>query len=62
MENETITIGKQEVYSVINTLKKIKPSGFNSMDRLVGLVIFFENKLKSSEMKQAVEVEENGTN
>ena len=61
MDNETITIRKQEVYSVITTLKKIKPSGFKSMDKIVGLVMFFEDKLKSNEMKQAVEVEENGT-
>lgn len=61
MDNETITIKKQEVYSVINTLKKIKPNGFKSMDKIVGLVMFFEDKLKSNEMKQAIEVKENGS-
>lgn len=61
MDNETITIRRQEVYSVINTLKKIKPNGFKSMDKIVGLVMFFENKLTSSETKQDAEVEENGS-
>lgn len=61
MENELITINNQEVLTVINTLKEIKPRGFKSMDRLVGLVMFFEGKLKTSEMKQAVEVENHGS-
>lgn len=45
MDNEKVTLQKQEVYTVINTLKKIRPDGFKSMDRVVGLVMFFENKL-----------------
>lgn len=61
MENETITFNYQEIASVINTLKEIKPRGFKSMDRLVGMVIFFENKLKTIEMKKAIEVKENGS-
>ena len=60
MDNETITLQMQEVYNVLNTLKKIKPDGFKSMDRVVGLVMFFENKMKQANSKQPIEVENNG--
>lgn len=58
MDNETITLQKQEVYSVINTLKRIKPDGFKSMDRVVGLVMFFENKMKQQPIEDTGEVED----
>ena len=60
MEDEKITLQKQEVFTVINTLKKIKPDGFKSMDRVVGLVMFFENKLNQSDRKPTGEVANNG--
>ncbi len=59
MGNETITLSNQETVSVINTLKEIKPRGFKSMDRLVGLVMFFESKLNSMPMAEVGE-EQNG--
>ena len=64
MDNETITLQKQEVYTVINTLKKIKPDGFKSMDRVVGLVMFFEQKLNQQPdpVNQTAEVTNDGTN
>ena len=62
MDNETVILQKQEVYTVINTLKKIRPDGFKSMDRVVGLVMFFENKLQQhpDPAKQMAEVVNNG--
>jgi len=62
MDNETVTLQKQEVYTVINTLKKIRPDGFKSMDRVVGLVMFFENKLnqQSNPIEQMEEAMNNG--
>lgn len=38
-------ISEGEIQSVITTLKGIKVRGFDSMNRLVGLVMFFENIL-----------------
>lgn len=35
------------IQSIILTLKEIDVRGFDSMNRLVGLVIFFENLLNS---------------
>lgn len=54
--NNEITLSNQEVSSVINTLKEIKPRGFNSMDRLVGLVMFFQNKLNAPSIEDGNEV------
>lgn len=64
MENELITINNQEVLTVINTLKEIKPRGFKSMDRVVGLVMFFEQKLNQqpNPVNQTAEVTNDGTN
>ena len=63
MENNTITLNTQEVASVINTLKKIRPNGFKSMDRVVGLVMFFEGKLNQqpNAIDQMAEVMNDGT-
>lgn len=38
-------ISEDAIQSVITTLKGIKVRGFDSMNRLVGLVMFFENIL-----------------
>lgn len=64
MGNDTITLNNQEVVSVINTLKKIRPDGFKSMDRVVGLVMFFEGKLNQQpdQIEQMAEVMNDGTN
>lgn len=62
--NNEITLSNQEVVSVINTIKEIKPRGFDSMNRIVGLVMFFENKLNQQPdpIEQMAEVTNNGTN
>ena len=64
MENKIVNITEEEVSAIISTLKKIKVRGFDSMDRLVGLVILFENKLQqhSDLANQMTEVTNNGTN
>lgn len=38
---------KEAIQSIILTLKNIDVRGFDSMNRLVGLVMFFENLLNS---------------
>ena len=60
MENLIIKLTEQEVNSVIATLKQIKVDGFDSMDRLVGLVMFFNQKKTVMEAAQAVEDKDNG--
>ena len=62
MENKTVNITEEEATAIISTLKEIKVRGFDSMDRLVGLVMFFENKLQqhSDPSKQMAEVVNNG--
>jgi len=62
MENKTVNITEEEVTAIISTLKEIKVRGFGSMDRLVGLVIFFEKKLQQhpDPAKQMAEVVNNG--
>lgn len=62
MENKTVNITEEEATAIISTLKEIKVRGFDSMDRLVGLVMFFENKLQqhSDPAKQMAEVVNNG--
>ena len=62
MNEEMIVLSLQEISSVITTLKQIKPRGFKSMDRVVGLVLFFENKLSQRSTEQPIEVEDNCTN
>ena len=64
MENKIVNITEEEISAIISTLKEIKVRGFDSMDRLVGLVIFFENKLQqhSDPANQMTEVTNNGTN
>ena len=51
-------ISEDAIQSVINTLKGIKVRGFDSMNRLVGLVMFFENILKQQPVD---EIEEEGS-
>ena len=62
MENLIVKLTEQELDSIISTLKSIDVRGFDSMDRLVGLVLFFNNKKTVMEAMDAVEVKDNGTN
>lgn len=50
MNDKIIVLNGYEIQAILNTLKKIKVKGFNSMDRLVGLVSFFQNKLKENNL------------
>ena len=61
MDEQKICMTQQEIVSVVNTLKAVKPRGFKSMDRIVGLVMFIENKLNSMPMAEVGE-EQNGIN
>lgn len=62
--NNEITLSNQEVVSIVSTIKQIKPRGFDSMNRVVGLVMFFESKLNQQPepVEQMAEVTNNGTN
>ena len=62
MENLIVKLTEKELDSVISTLKSIDVRGFDSMDRLVGLVMFFSKKKTVMEAENAVEVKGNGTN
>lgn len=42
-------ISNDVIFAVIKTLKEIDVRGFDSMNRLVGLVMLFENILNSKE-------------
>lgn len=48
-------ISDNAIQSVIETLKGIKVRGFDSMNRLVGLVMFFENILNQSPVDEIKE-------
>lgn len=63
MENENLIVKltEQELNSVVSTLKQIDVRGFDSMDRLVGLVLFFKNKQLTMEEDNVSEVNSNGT-
>ena len=55
-------ISEAAIQSVITTLKGIKVRGFDSMNRLVGLVMFFENILNQPPINEpADEIEEEGS-
>lgn len=54
--NNEIILSEQEVASIISTLKQINPRGFKSMDRIVGLVMFFQNKLNATPIEDGNEV------
>ena len=62
MKNLIIKLTEQELSNVVATIKQLDVRGFDSMDRLVGLVAFFEEKYKISKAAQAVEDKDNGTN
>ena len=62
MENLIVKLTTQELNDVIATLKQIDVRGFESMDRLVGLVMFFSQKKTVMETAQPVEDKDNGTN
>ena len=59
---KTVRLTEQEIDSIIFALKNIDVRGFESMDRLVAMVMFFQNKKSAMEAAQAVEVKDNGTN
>ena len=44
-----ITLNKDLILQVIKTLKGIDVRGYDSMDKLVGLVMLFENILKQAD-------------
>lgn len=52
MDEKSFIISGSEIASIIETLKAIDVRGFDSMDRLVGLVLFFQRK-KESAMKDS---------
>ena len=62
MEDKAIKLTEQEVDSIIFALKSIDVRGFESMDRLVAMVMFFQNKKSAMEAAKALEVKGNGTN
>lgn len=55
-------ISEAAIQSVITTLKGMKVRGFDSMNRLVGLVMFFENILNQPPIDEPVdEIEKEGS-
>ena len=62
MENLIVKLTVRELNDVITTLKQLDVRGFESMDRLVGLVMFFSQKKTVMEAAKAVEDKDNGTN
>ena len=55
-------ISEAMLTSVIETLKGIKVRGFDSMNRLVGLVMFFENIFNQPPINEpADEIKEEGS-
>ena len=54
-----IMLSNQEVATIVNTLKNMDVRGYDSMDRLVGLVLYFERKA-SQAMPEAVRIEAGG--
>lgn len=47
MDDVLLILTEQDVRDILFTLRKIKPRNFNSMDRLVALVKYFEDKVIS---------------
>ena len=41
--DEYVTMSKQEIMLLINTLKRLDVRGYDSMDMLVGMVAFLNN-------------------
>ena len=52
-----VTINAQTIIQIIRTLKSIKVRGYESMDKIVGLVILFENMLNSASEAAAPNLE-----
>ena len=50
-----VKLTEKEIDSVISTLKEIDVRGFDSMDRLVGLVLFFKGKKLTMESDQTTD-------
>ena len=62
MGNLIVKLTEQEVNNIVATLKQIDVRGFESMDRLVGLVMFFKQKRTVMEAAEAVGDKDNGIN
>ena len=45
MDNNTVQMDVGMIHNVIYTLKQIDVRGYDSMDKLVGLVMLFQNTL-----------------
>lgn len=43
--DENVTMSKQEVMLLINTLKRLDVRGYDSMDMLVGMVAFLNDAM-----------------
>ena len=52
-------MNRQTLISIIRTLKEIDVRGYESMNRLVGLVGFFERVLEETDRKEAAQAQEN---
>ena len=52
-----VRISAQYLQQIIATLKRIKVRGYDSMDKLVGLVILFENLASNAEEAQRQQAE-----
>lgn len=55
MEDLIVKLTEREIDSIISTLKEIDVRGFDSMDRLVGLVLFFKSKKLTMESDQTTD-------
>ena len=53
-----ITLNKDLILQVIKTLKGIDVRGYESMDKLVGLVMLFENIIQQAEEMAKKQAEE----
>lgn len=52
-----VRINMQYLQQIIATLKSLKVRGYDSMDKLVGLVILFENLANNAEEAQRQQAE-----
>ena len=48
-------LNKETIFSIIKTLKELDVRGYDSMNRLVGLVMLFETILNNPPVDQQVE-------
>jgi hypothetical protein len=57
-DNNSIFLNVGEVNTIVNTLKGIKPKGFNSMYSIVALVAFFEDKVRDAQTSTMLKSQE----